>query len=115
MRRPGPGIGGHLARGGCDGPSGQQLRLRQATTYADWQLGRTHTPAREAGQESLDRPILERVERDGGEATARAKQLPRHRQRFLKLGQLVVDGDAQGLEGPAGGMAAGERRVHGRG
>ena len=52
-------------------------------------------------------PVLERVERDDGEATAGASSVSRPRQAARELAELVVDVDAQRLEGAG-------RRVSGR-
>ena len=45
-----------------------------------------------------------------GEAAADLEHVPGERQRLVELGELVVDGDPDRLEGPLGGMAAGEAR-----
>ena len=56
------------------------------------------------------------MERDRADPSAVAERGPRERQRAIELVELVVDGDAQRLEGALGGMAgreAGGRRNRG--
>ena len=51
---------------------------------------------------ALDHPILERVEADDHQPAARPQAVGQLGQQALELAQLVVDGDAQGLEGARG-------------
>jgi len=57
----------------------------------------------------LTRFVLERVEGDGREAPAGTQDLPGQRERALERAELVVDRDADRLEGALGGVAAAER------
>src|SRR5207237_75547 len=61
-------------------------------------VGRARAAAFLVAQEVLDDPILERVERDHGETTARPEHLECGGKCGLERAQLVVDGDAQRLE-----------------
>ena len=93
----------------------QQLRLGMVPAYADRQLGRAHAAAGTLGEESLDAPVLERVERDRREPAAGPEHLPHRRQRRVELEQLVVDRDPQRLERPPSRVTARELRRHGHG
>src|SRR3712207_8900415 len=62
--------------------------LFRSPARADRQVRRTYAPARERGEEALHAPVLERVERDRAEASARSQQLPCGRQRAIQRGQF---------------------------
>src|SRR4051812_4502307 len=87
---------------------GQRLCLRLPAANADRELGWAHAAARAAGEKSLHAAVLERVERDHGEATPLAQDLPRNWKRAVERVELPVDGDPQCLERPLGGVAAAE-------
>ena len=53
------------------------------------------------------------MERNGPEPPALPQRRPRERERLLELVELVVDGDAQRLEGALGRVATGEARGRG--
>ena len=59
-----------------DRATGQQLGLGLAAADADRKLGRADAAARAVGEEPLDAPVLERVERDRGEAARRGAAAP---------------------------------------
>ena len=107
------GVGRHLAGAGRDGAAEDQLGLRRPAAAADGQVRRADAAARAVGEEALHAPVLERVERDRGEAPARLEDLPGERQRGVELGELLVDGDPDPLERALGGMPAGEARRRG--
>src|SRR5580704_11784268 len=87
-----------LTRRGGDCTAVEDLGLRLVAADADREVGRTDAAARLLGQEALDAPVLERMERDRRHTAACHEQLPRQRQGFIDLGELIVDGDAQRLE-----------------
>ena len=80
---------------------------------ADRQVGRADAALRAVGEEALDAPVLQRVERDRGEPAGRAQQLPGERERLVELVELAVDRDPDRLEGALGRVAAAEPRGRG--
>ena len=98
---------------GDDRAAADQLGLGLAAADADRQVGRADAAARAVGEEALDAPVLERVEGDGGQPAAGRSSSQAQRQRRVELAELVVDRDAQRLEGALGGVAAGEARGRG--
>src|SRR5688572_5991088 len=107
-RGPGARVRRHLARTGGDGAAEDQLGLRRAAAAADGQVGRADAAAGAVGEEALDAPVLQRVEGDGRQAAVLAQDLPGERQRGVELGELLVDGDPDRLEGALGRVPAGE-------
>ena len=98
-RRSGAGVVGHLAGRRRHRAAGDQLGLGRAAAAAHRKVGRADAAARAVGQEVLDAPVLERVERDRGQAPAVLVQdRPGLGQRPLQIVQLVVDHDADGLK-----------------
>ena len=93
---------------GRDRAAEHELGLRRAAAAAHGQVGRADAAARAVGEEALHAPVLERVERDRGEPAADAQQVPRARERGVELAELVVDRDADGLEGALRRVPAGE-------
>src|SRR5262245_16652842 len=94
----------------------QPPQLRLAPADADREVRRADAAALESLEEALDDPVLERVERDDGNAPAWPQHLERGRKRLLELAQLVVDGDPERLEGALRRMAVpepGRRRDRG--
>src|SRR5437867_3185271 len=81
------------ARRRDDPAAHDQLGLGLVAADADRQLWRADAALGAVGEEALDAPVLERVERDRREAPARRERLPRQRQRGVELCELVVDGD----------------------
>ena len=79
------GVGRDLARGGHDRASVHELRLRRVAAHADRQVGRAEAAARLLGEEALDAPVLERMERERGDAAADLGDLPRQRERVVEL------------------------------
>src|ERR1700730_11625950 len=65
-----------------------------------------------SANELLHQPVFERVKTDGHEPPARREQIERLRQRALDLAELIVDVDAQRLEGARRRMLAGFARTH---
>ena len=110
MRRLRPRVGRDLARVGA---TARRVSSSASGSWPQTQIGSSggqmHPRARPA-RKRLTRPILERVEGDRGQPAAGAQQVPGSGQRLVELGELVVDGDPQRLEGPPGRMAAGELR-----
>src|SRR5262249_50291335 len=101
---------GDLARGRRDRAARQQLALGRAAADADGQVGRADAASRALGEEALDAPVLERVERDRAQDAAGRQHLPRARKAVVDLLQLGVDGDPDRLEGALGRVAAAELR-----
>ena len=102
-----PGVGHH-------GAAGQQLGLGRPPARADGKVGRADAAPRALGQEALDPAVLERVERDRGDAPARAQDRPRARECTVEVLQLMVDRDPNGLKDALGGRAPAELPPHGR-
>src|SRR5258708_2895980 len=73
--------------------------------HAHREVRRAHAAALLLAPEVLDDPVLERVERNAGEAAAGTQHLERGGQRNLERRELVVHGDAQRLEHTLCGMA----------
>src|SRR5436305_636476 len=96
-------------------PIQRRPRVRRASADAERQLGRADATPRAVGEEPLDAPVLERVERDRAEPAPLVQYRPGERQRPLDLVELVVDRDAQGLEGALGRVASREARRCGHG
>ena len=65
---------------------------------ADGEVRRADAAALEPLEEALHDPVLERVERDHGDAAAGSQHLEGGRKRLLELAELVVDRDAERLE-----------------
>src|SRR5690348_2322512 len=74
------GVLGHLSGAWRDGAAGQQFSLGLVPADADRDLRRADTPARASREKALDAAILERVERDRGEAAVGVQQIPGDRQ-----------------------------------
>src|SRR5439155_20729587 len=68
--------------------------------HAHREVRRARATAFPFTQEAVDDPVLERVERDHGEATAWPQHLERGGERSLERAQLVVDRDPERLEDP---------------
>ena len=101
---------GDLAGARGDAAPGDQLGLGLEAAAADRELGRADAAAGAVGEEALDPAVLERVERDRGEAAAGREHLPGLGQRRVDRVELAVDGDPDRLEGALGGVAAAEPR-----
>src|SRR5205823_11438408 len=101
-------VGRYLARRGCDSARRDELRLRSAPAHANGEVRRAHAATRAIGEIALHAAVLQRVERDSGEPTAFAQQVPGGRQPPVERPELVVHRDADGLEHPFGGVAAAE-------
>src|SRR5436190_1416354 len=101
-------VGRHLARRGCDSAARDELGLRSPPANANGEVGRAHAATRAIGEIALHAAVLQRVERDSGEPTAFAQQVPGGRQPPVERAELVVHRDADGLEHALGGVAATE-------
>src|SRR5438093_6681585 len=77
---------------------GNDAQTRAVPADAGGEVGRTDAVARFARHELLHDAILERVEGDDREPATGSKDPERGREAFLDVHELVVDGDAQGLE-----------------
>src|SRR6478735_3794061 len=100
--QPGRGrtrVVGQLVRARPDRLAVQPPELRLAPAHADGEVGRADAATLEPLEEALDDSVLERVERDHGEATARTQHLERRGKRLFELAELVVDCDPERLEG----------------
>src|SRR4051812_40558268 len=75
---------------------------------ADREVRRAGAAAFLVAQELLDDPVLERVERNHGEASARTEHFERSRERSLERTELVVHRDAKRLEDALRRMAFAE-------
>src|SRR5581483_7395556 len=75
---------------------GAHPRLRAADAHRE--VGRAGAALLLRPQEALHDPVLERMERDHSEASARPQHLERRGQRPLDGAELVVDLDAERLE-----------------
>ena len=85
----------------CDGRTGFRVsdpQRRLLAADADREVGRARASLRLLRDEALHDPVLERVERDHREPAARPQHLERRGKRRLEGAELVVHGDAQGLE-----------------
>lgn len=84
-------------------PDGQPVAVSRGPAGA-LRLRAEGVPAGEvvAAQEALDQPVLQRVEGDDAEPPAGTQQPPGRPQARVQLVQLVVDEDAQRLEGLGG-------------
>src|SRR5947209_238243 len=115
MGRLGPWVGLDLPRCGSNGAPGQQLGFGLVTADTDREVRRTDAAASTLREKALDPTILERVKRDRRKPSPRTEQLPGRREGGVDLGQLVVDGDAQRLEGPPCGVPSRELGRDGHG
>src|SRR5438093_6923534 len=77
---------------------GNDAQTRAVPADAGGEVGRTDAVARFARHELLHDAVLERVEGDDREPATGSKDPERGREAFLDVLELVVDGDAQGLE-----------------
>ena len=80
MGRSGARIGLRLGLGGRDGAARQKLCLGLVPAHANGQLGRANAALREPSEEPLDAPVLQRVERDRGQAAHPRAGAPRPRE-----------------------------------
>src|SRR5918998_4207748 len=87
-----PGVRRDLARGGHDRAAVHELRLGRVAAHAHGQVGRADAAARLVGEEALDATVLERVERERGDAAADLRHGPGQRQRLVELLELAVYG-----------------------
>src|SRR5579884_2089331 len=99
-------VGGELRRARDGGVAGEDAQPRPAPADAGGQLWRADAAALLGLEEALDDAILQGVEADDDEAPAGPEQLHRRGERHLEAAELVVDGDAQRLEGARGGVDA---------
>ena len=86
--------------------TGEVAQARAPTANAGGKLGRADAAANLTADEGLDDAVLQRVEADDDEAAAGGQNVHRAREGGLQAGELVVDGDAQGLEGACSGVDA---------
>src|SRR5258706_8141862 len=103
-RAPSPGVGGDLRRRGDDPLGDDEPKPRAPATDADRRLGRAGAAATLGLEEPLDDPVLEGVVAEDDQPATGAKEVERGREPLLERGELLVHGDAQGLEHPSGGM-----------
>ena len=64
-------------------------------------------------QKALDQSVLKRVKRDYGQPTTVRQQLFGRDEPMIELTKLVINGDAQGLEGPSSRILSRFRFRHG--
>src|SRR4051794_20603897 len=91
----------------------QRAENRLVAAHAHGEIGRARAPALAVAHELLDEAVLERVEADHREASARTEHRESGRERTLERAELVVHGDAQRLEDALGGMPVAEARRSG--
>ena len=100
-----PTVATDLLGGGTAGATGHQPELRVGAADAR-QAGRTVAVAGgHPGEGGLDQPVLTRMVGDDDAAPARLQQVQRLFESLGQLAELLVDGDADGLEDPAGRVA----------
>src|SRR2546423_6963885 len=109
-RRLRPGVSGDLGSRRTDRATRRRAQRRARAAGADGELGRTRAAVLFGAEKALYDAVLERVEGDHREPSARPQHLERRRQRTLERAELVVDLDPQRLEDPLRGMALAESR-----
>src|SRR5581483_11660975 len=97
-RRRGPRIARDLGRRRANRTPRRRPQHGLGPARAERELRRARAAVLLSAQEALDDPVLERVERDDGEAALRTEDLDRRRQRALERSELVVHLDAERLE-----------------
>ena len=91
-----------LLRVGFDGFAGDELGLGLAAADADRELRRAGAGGGPAAELVLHQPVLKGVEGDDAEASARCQMLKNGVHALFQRVQLVIDRNAQRLEGAAG-------------
>src|SRR5690242_9273083 len=104
-----------LVFAGHDGVACEDAQAGRAAADARWKLRRADAAALFGLEEALDDAILQGMEADDGEPAAGSEQVQRGGKRGLQTAQLVVDGDAQSLEGARGGVDAAGATVNNAG
>src|SRR5690606_15806294 len=96
------GVGPDFRLVGKHGPPGKDLDPWPFPALTNHQLGRTSTPPGLLLKEALHDPVFQRVETDDDEPPSWPQPPRPCLQPLLEGAEFVVDGDAQGLEGPPG-------------
>ncbi len=112
VRRPGgeqlrPGGSSPLPPRSVGGPPGDQAELRVGSAHARKSGGAVAVPGDRAGECGLDQAVLTGVVGDDHASPAGSEQGEGVVEGPLELVQLLVHGDADGLEDPAGRVAPG--------
>src|ERR1039458_2813547 len=116
--RPGPGVHGQFLCVGSDRPAGEEEERGPVSAGAEGLLGRTETVLSCDVECVLDKGVLERVKGDDPKTPTGPEERYGGLQPMAEALQLVVDLDAERLEGPGGGMdplgpaAAGDGLLH---
>src|SRR6185312_16746394 len=103
-------VAGRLPRAGPDRPARRRPQHRLLAADADRKVGRASAAVLLVAEETLDDPVLQRVEADHREPAARIQEVDRGRQRILERRQLVVHRDPERLEDPLRRMTVAESR-----
>ena len=102
-----PWVGRDLLVRGDEGLAGPDLEYRHVPADTDGEIGRAGATPRELCEYVLDDAVLKRVVGDDADPAARVRPPDRRPKAAIEDVELVVDLDAQGLEGLARGMPAG--------
>src|SRR5439155_253241 len=101
-----PRVSRHLDGGRAERTARQQPDLGAPPALATRGAGWTETVGGPAPEGVLHPPVLQRMVGEHGEAASRPKAAPALGEEALEPGELVVDRDADRLEGPGGGVEA---------
>src|SRR5262245_47678589 len=106
--RSGTRVERRFAGARADRPRREDTQDRLVPANADGEVRRAGAASGLLAEEVLDDAVLERVERDHGDAATRPKHLDRSGQRVLEGVELLVHGDAERLEDALGRVTVAE-------